>query len=112
MLKPRFNLWLENEGEVALSRWRVGLLEAIQRTGSISAAAEELKVPYRRAWERLHEMESRLGFPLVDTLVGGATGGGANLTPEADELIRKFHAFADGLESEIEQRYHQAFAEG
>ena len=56
-MKPRFNLWVEAEGTVVLSAWRIRLLEAIDASGSIRAAAEELHVPYRRAWQKVHEME-------------------------------------------------------
>lgn len=109
MMEPKFNLWLEHEGEVVLSAWRIQLLEAIEVVGSITAAAETMKVPYRRAWERLQEMESRLGSAMVETEVGGAGGGGAKLTPKASEIIERFHRFADGLDEEIEARYHHAF---
>jgi molybdate transport system regulatory protein len=108
-MKPRYNVWLEQDGEVVLSRWRVGLLEAIAETGSISAAAEKLDVPYRRAWQRIKEMEERVGFPLVETEIGGARGGGTRLTARAGDLIRQFHVFSDGLEDEISARYRSAF---
>ncbi len=111
-MKPRFNLWLEREGEVVLSAWRVRLLEAVGELGAITAAAERLGVPYRRAWERIHEMETRLGVQLVETEVGGAHGGGARLTPEAERLISKFNRFAAGLEDEIKERFARAFGEG
>ena len=29
-LEPKFNLWLEAEGQVALSSWRLSLLKAIR----------------------------------------------------------------------------------
>ena len=35
------NLWLETNDKVVLSRWRVQLLEAIDETGSIRAAAAD-----------------------------------------------------------------------
>ena len=78
---PRYNLWLEVDGEVVLSRWRVQLLRAIDATGSIRSAADELHVPYRRAWEKVQEMETRSGRRLVDTEVGGEGGGGEGGTP-------------------------------
>jgi molybdate transport system regulatory protein len=59
-LVPQINLWLEKDGQVALSRWRVQLLEAIAETGSIRAAAARMPVPYYRAWRRLNEMETVL----------------------------------------------------
>ena len=66
------NIWLETDtGEVALSRWRLELLEAVDRTGSISAAAHAMNIQYRLAWNRIHEMEERLGLSLVQTTVGG-----------------------------------------
>ena len=53
-MQPKFNVWLEHEGNVVLSPWRVQLLETIAATGSISAAAKQLDLPYRRAWEKVH----------------------------------------------------------
>ncbi|HHB90310.1 MAG TPA: LysR family transcriptional regulator [Anaerolineae bacterium] len=84
------NIWLETEdGDVALSRWRMELLENIHREGSISAAAKAMNIQYRLAWQRIHEMEERLGFPLVETTIGGRGGGGACLTPQAHLLLER-----------------------
>jgi molybdate transport system regulatory protein len=106
---PRFNLWLESDGEVVLSAWRVQLLETIQAAGSIRAAAEELRIPYRRAWEKVHEMEDRSGLRLLETEVGGEGGGGARLTRDGRDVIARFHRFVAGLEQEILRRYRRAF---
>lgn len=108
-MQPKFNVWLEAEGNVVLSPWRVQLLETIAATGSISAAAKQLDVPYRRAWEKVQEIERGLGTPVLVTAVGGAGGGGAQLTTAAQQAIAQFHAFTAGLEQEIEQRYAAAF---
>jgi molybdate transport system regulatory protein len=109
-LEPKFNLWVEHEGVVVLSSWRVGLLVAIDEAGSISAAAEKLGVPYRRAWEKVQEIEQGLGYKMVDTSVGGPGGGGAHLTAAGREAIERFRAFAEGFEAEVAQRYRAAFA--
>jgi molybdate transport system regulatory protein len=108
-MKPRFNLWVEADGAVVLSGWRVQLLEAIEASGSIRAAAERLNVPYRRAWQKVHEMEDRCGRRLIDTEVGGEGGGGARLTTDAKDLIQRFHRFESGLDREIDERYRKAF---
>jgi molybdate transport system regulatory protein len=108
-MKPRFNLWLETEGAVVLSAWRVRLLEAIDASGSIRAAAERLDIPYRRAWEKVHEMEDRSGLSLLETEVGGEGGGGARLTEPAKDLVERFHRFEAGMEDEIRRRYDEAF---
>ena len=106
---PRYNLWIEKEEEVVLSTWRVNLLEAIDDTGSITAAAGQMEVPYRRAWERIQEMEKRLGFSLLETEVGGSGGGGAALTEMAKDCIVRFRQFELGMELEIQKRYQDAF---
>ena len=94
------NIWLETEaGDVALSRWRMELLEAVDREGSISAAAKAMNIQYRLAWQRIHEMEERLGFALVETTVGGRGGGGAQLTPQARILIARLHALFDAIDA-------------
>ena len=109
-MEPRFNVWIEHNGVVVLSEWRVKLLEAIDQTGSISRAAEKMKVTYHRAWEKLHEMEEGLGYKLVDAQVGGAGGGGAELTLQGRELMKKFRIFDQGLSEEIAQRFESSFS--
>lgn len=108
-MQPKFNVWLEHEGNVVLSPWRVQLLEAIAATGSISAAAKQLDLPYRRAWEKVQEIERGLGTPVVTTAVGGAGGGGAQLTDAGRQAIAQFQALMAGLEEEIQARYQGAF---
>ena len=97
-MQPRYNLWLEVEGEVVFSLWRADLLRAVAASGSISAAAEELQIPYRTAWQKIHEMETRLGKKLVETQTGGQHGGGARLTPAAEEYLERFERFAQDME--------------
>jgi len=108
-LSARANLWIERGGRVALSRWRVQLLEAIETTGSISAAAEKIGVQYRLAWERLEEMEEGLGVRLVERHVGGAGGGGAVITPIGRNLIARFNAFATAVEAAVDAEFQRHF---
>ncbi len=109
-MEPKVNLWIELDGQVVLSRWRVNLLTAIGETGSISAAAERLGVPYRRAWDKIHEMEQRLGEDLLDTQTGGPGGGGARLTPTAQDYIVRFRQFSAGIDQYVQQHFQEAFA--
>lgn len=108
-MEPKFNLWIEHNGVVVLSEWRVKLLEAIDQTGSISRAAEKMKVTYHRAWEKLHEMEEGLGYKLINAQVGGAGGGGAELTEQGRDLMKRFRAFEQGLHDEIDDRFETTF---
>ena len=109
---PKANLWLERDGEVVLSRWRVQLLEAVESSGSISAAAECMQVQYRCAWDKIEEMEARLGVRLVERQVGGTGGGGARLTEVGRQYVERFNAFAQGMDAFVAQQFQQAFPAG
>lgn len=108
-MKPRVNLWIEINDKVVLSRWRVQLLTAVAEMGSISGAAERMGVPYRRAWEKIHEMEEGLGVALLDTQTGGPGGGGARLTETAENYIARFRKFSSGIDAYAEQQFKEAF---
>ncbi len=105
----RSKLWIEVKGRAVLSDYRAAILEGIERTGSLSKAAEELKVPYRTAWQRLKESEEVLGLRLVESQSGGAEGGGSSLTPTARELLRRYREFSQGLDALVDRRFREAF---
>src|SRR5262247_3869113 len=108
-MQPRSNFWLEKDGKVVLSEWRVALLEAVERTGSINAAAVEQGVHFRVAWRKLKEMEEGLGVKLTQRSVGGKHGGGTCLTPEGKKYVRHFRKFTDGLKEVVDKRFNKAF---
>jgi molybdate transport system regulatory protein len=108
-MQPKSNLWIEQDGQVVLSKWRVNLLHAIDQTGSISAAAEVMKVSYHRAWEKLHEMETRLGMTLVETQTGGVHGGGARLSDVARDYVARFDRFSQGMDEIVARHFAESF---
>lgn len=108
-MNPHFNIWLEEDGDVVFSIWRMRLLRAVDEHGSISAAAEALGVPYRVAWQKINEMESRLGESLVETQTGGSHGGGATLTPAAVAWLDRFDRFVRDLDQLIDDRFRTHF---
>ena len=83
--------WLESRGETLLASGRVALLEAIDRYGSLSRAAQEMGISYRHAWLLVSSMNRVAQKPLVETFAGGEAGGGSRLTPQGDKLIEKFY---------------------
>lgn len=107
MIEAKANFWIEKDGRVALSSWRVKLLEAVRETGSISAAASKMGISYHRAWDKIHECEQRLGVKLIDTQTGGSGGGGSQLTTAAEDYIRRFRVFTDGLNEELTVRFRE-----
>ena len=74
----------------AIGPGKIALLEAIDRTGSISAAARALGMTFRRAWFLVETMNSAFRDPVVKTSVGGREGGGAGLTPLGQEVVARY----------------------
>lgn len=109
--RVRHKIWIERDNEVLLSEWRVALLRGVRETGSLARSAERLEVPYRTAWQRIKELEERLGLPLLETESGGADGGGSRLTPAALDLIARFECITEGIAEQIEERMRAAFGD-
>ena len=76
----------------ALGPGKIRLLEAIDRTGSISEAGCSLKMSYRRPWLLVDDMNGCFRAAVVATKPGGAHGGGAELTALGQELIKKYRS--------------------
>ena len=75
---------------VALGPGKADLLRAIDETGSISAAARQMGMSYRRAWLLVRTMNECFRAPLVEAVKGGAEGGGARLTKMGREVLSHY----------------------
>lgn len=75
---------------IAIGQGKADLLEAIGRTGSISAAARDLAMSYRKAWLLVDEMNQCFRSPVVVATKGGSQGGGAQVTPLGEEALARF----------------------
>lgn len=102
----RSKVWIERDGVVLMSDYRARLLEAVETAGSVAAAAESLRLPYRTAWKKLREMEDAAGVALLESDSGGAGGGQSRLTPAAREMVESFRRLSqpalDGVSARFE----------
>lgn len=76
----------------AMGPGKAQLVELIDATGSISAAAREMGMSYRRAWQLVDALNSSFTEPVVQTAVGGKSGGGAVVTEFGREIVARFRA--------------------
>ena len=74
----------------SLGPGKIALLEAIARCGSISAAAREMGMSYRRAWLLVEAMNQAFKQPAVTAATGGKRGGGAEVTPFGQDLLTRY----------------------
>ena len=69
------------------------LLERVERSGSLHQAAKQMYLSYSKAFKLIRAAEEGLGFPLMETRIGGARGGGSILTPEARRALAQYRAY-------------------
>jgi molybdate transport system regulatory protein len=83
-----------SHGAIANPKW-IGLLDGLQRSRSITAAAKSAGLSYKGAWEAIDAMNNLAGKAVVSTAVGGKGGGGARLTPYGRELLATYRFLDD-----------------
>lgn len=84
------NLTLNLFEQPFLLEKRIELLKAIKNCGSISKAAKEVPMSYKKAWEAIDSMNNLSSTPIVQTETGGKGGGGTNLTPYGENLLNTY----------------------
>ena len=106
----RSKIWIEDaRGKLVLGPGRLRIFDSVQRTGSIHAAAKELGMGYRAVWGKIKATEQRLGKRLLVRSVGGPTGGGSQLTPQAVALVEAFRDMQNYLTDEADKFFVNTF---
>jgi molybdate transport system regulatory protein len=104
--RVRSKIWVENaDGLVVFGLGRYRILEAVQRLGSLQAAAQELKMSYRAIWMRISATEERLGKPLLFR-----DPKGSRLTPLGETLLKQFQRLLKIVETESDDVYRDLMA--
>jgi molybdate transport system regulatory protein len=108
-LEIKSKVWIECRGRPLFGQGRKELLLKVEAHGSISQAARELEISYRRAWSYIKFMEERLGIKLVTRQAGGSQGGGAALTAEARDFIEKYEDLTSGINELVDKKFQKIF---
>lgn len=106
---PRVKLWVERDGLLVLSDYRVRLLEYVAETGSLAQAASRMQLSYRRAWGKIREIERNLGATLVESEAGGPKGGRSRLTPDGERLVALFRRLQRAVEADLAREFEATF---
>lgn len=108
-MEPHIKLWLEHEGRIVMSDYRLRLLALVAESGSLAEAAQRMGLSYRRAWGKIKELERNLSLSLVQSAAGGAGGGHTYITDEGRDLLRRYALFQSRVEAAVCAAYAEAF---
>ena len=101
------SLWIECNGEKFFGPGPVELLEKIDATGSISPAAKQMQMSYKKAWEIIDFLNTQAASPLVVTQTGGSSGGGSTITEEAKQMISWYRELRQRFKAFVEKESQQ-----
>ncbi|WP_027147630.1 TOBE domain-containing protein [Methylobacter tundripaludum] len=92
--------WVDGELRlVGLDSRMIGLLRAIDQSGSLNQAARQMGLSYKGAWQIIERANNGAPKTLVSTATGGSKGGGTCLTEAGRSLLALF--------TRLEQQHRQ-----
>ncbi|HUT86246.1 MAG TPA: LysR family transcriptional regulator [Elusimicrobiales bacterium] len=104
-MKLKTKVWFEEKGKLVFGFGKSNILKAVVKYGSLNEAAKKLNMSYRSVWSHVKAIEKRFGKELVIKTKGGKSGGGAQLTQTAKQLITKY----DKLDADIKKYADKCF---
>jgi molybdate transport system regulatory protein len=96
---PRIKLSIIFESGARIGPGKAALLESVRETGSISAVARDMGMPYKRAWMLLDSMNRAFKEPVIEAATGGARGGGATLTAFGADVLERYRRMLAAAEA-------------
>lgn len=111
-MQAGFSLWINNEKEEKVfGMGPYNLLLLIDELGSLNKAAKAMKISYSKAIGILNKAEEELELKLLEREIGGASGGGSKVTPQAREVLGKYENYRREASLEIEKIFDRIWKE-
>ena len=110
--KLRYTLMLRVYGEEKIFGPGIAeLLERVEQTHSLRKATMDMGMAYSKAWRIIKTSENALGFPLLDSVVGGKGGGSANLTERGKRFLTAYRTFESVVHAYADEIFEDMFGE-
>tara|TARA_R100000935_G_scaffold55056_1_gene84644 strand:- start:112 stop:450 length:339 start_codon:yes stop_codon:yes gene_type:complete len=90
MKQLKIKCWIEEDGEKFYGPGPHELLKQIQKEGSLSKAAEQMNMSYKKAWAIVRKLNQFSEETLVILKKGGQHGGGAELSLYGLERMKEY----------------------
>lgn len=87
------------------------LMQLVQDTGNIRSACEHMGVSYSKGWRRIADMESALGFRLIERMQGGSGGGKSRLTERGEDFMARYKQFVQESRTATDDIFKRIFAD-
>ena len=85
------------------------LLERVKEQHSLRAAAASMEMAYSKAWRIIRTAEAVFGCEMLESTIGGKHGGGAVLTPQAEQLLDAYKAYVADVETYCQGKFEDIF---
>ena len=85
------------------------LLERVREHHSLRAGAASMEMAYSKAWRIIRTAEGVFGCKLLSSTIGGPHGGGAVLTPEAEQLLAAYESYCADVTAYAQGKFEEAF---
>ncbi len=109
-MQIKVKVWIEDdEKNLIFGGGKTEVLEYIDRTGSISDAAKEVGMNYKKAWNHIKILEKFIEDDLVMTFKGRGENSGTTLTPKAREVIQTYKILQHDIKKYSQERFKELF---
>ena len=85
------------------------LLRRVELHHSLRAAAASMEMAYSKAWRIIRTAENVFGCKLLTSTIGGQHGGGAVLTPQAEQLLAAYRQYENQVKTFAQERFEESF---
>ena len=85
------------------------LLERVREHKSLRAAAASMEMAYSKAWRIIRTAEGVFGCKMLSSTIGGQHGGGAVLTPQAEQLLAAYRAYESDVKAYAQGKFEESF---
>ena len=110
--KLRYTLMLRVYGEEKIFGPGIAeLLERVDETHSLRKATLDMGMAYSKAWRIVKTAENALGFPLLESTIGGRGGGSAKLTERGKRFLVAYRRFESVVHAYADEIFEEMFGE-
>ena len=108
LLHPFLRINIEKEKLFFNARARL-MLQLVRETQSMKQACKHMALSYAKAWDMLNEMETELGYPVVERRQGGRRGGTTQLTEKGAQFLQRYEQYEQDVKRYAVEHFHELF---